>query len=691
MFATAAIVDAVRKDDRRRELDRQLDEARRELSELQDRRAADDQESAVRPAKLTIRQMDALWSSLKTIYNERPFMKEIDKPATASISDLLSSLQSDYYGCCPEEALMRTARRTRADYERLERAILDEESDTSITSRDSRTRQHLLMESVKVEHLVQQLLHRAELLDRCTSPSPSFEEAREMARKGTADFTFRSIDPVRARKGTSLLNRELRCLMDEPKLGLKEKIGRVCYNLLVSSHAPDIHTYNTLIVAFNKVGQHGLADALVNSFFRERLLRPTPSTYAAVLDHHRVTRNHGGFLRTLACLTGIDGQTGAKFRRRHVNDVATSEALGRWAADTRMRTRTGDWVWEHMPLSRPLVEDILGGLLFFRLFDQAASFLLACLRSGVDVGSAVASHVLDDCVAALDWRAALRLVRGFTDGKVRWESMLSTDDDVANSRIILRLRTLLDLCGLHGPGRGRPSKACLANLKIEGPKLDQLLRRLGKHELPTAFGWFADAAAGPPTSEEQTGVAGAKSRLLRLESAWREYVVVRKTTISIESKLLQAEFSTTFRRAMALHVGTTAVERAAELGREFGDTLSALTCPTMDRRGTGMGAQEAPDGEDAELDALSYEPASGGRLEDAHSTSTDLGAGADEPAGPSTKTAAAEVSAHAAMPTRRAATTMQGPATATGTGRELRTWPDAERRTAFTDRWQWAG
>ena len=40
-----------------------------------------------------------------------------------------------------------------------------------------------------------------------------------------------------------------------------------------------------------------------------------------------------------------------------------------------MRTRTGDWVWEHVPLNRALVEEVITGLLHFKLFDQAASFL----------------------------------------------------------------------------------------------------------------------------------------------------------------------------------------------------------------------------------------------------------------------------------------------------------------------------
>lgn len=563
MFATAAIVDSVRKEDRRMELDRQLDEARRELSDLQGRGPSASLNDDSRTADLTIQQMDALWRSLKMIYSNRPFMKEIDKPATISVSELVSNLRSDYYGC-PGEASMRGVRQT--DYERLERAVLAEETDKSILSRESRNRMQLFNESSSIEHLVQQLLRRAEILDQGSSPSPSFEEARELAESGHANFTFRSIDPGRAKKNTSVLNRRLRSLVDAPELGLKERIGRVCYNLLVSAHPPDMHTYNTLIVAFDKAGHHAFADALVHSFFHERLLRPTPSTFVAILNHYKATNNHGKFLRALACLTGADSQTGAKISRRHIQDIENSPVLSKWAADTRMRTRTGDWVWEHVPLNRALVEEVITGLLHFKLFDQAASFFVTCMRSGVALSTRVAKQVLDECIIALDWKAAVRLIRGFTNNNQKWRTTLLTGDEGANSYLVSRIYVLLDLCGLNTPEQS-VSKACLANLDISGLKLGQFLEALeeSRLELP---GLEADALESQVARDGDL-VARSKSRLLQVESIWKEYVSVRKTTISIESKLLYPQFSTQFRIAMALHIGGAATKLSKQLGQDF--------------------------------------------------------------------------------------------------------------------------
>ncbi|POR36184.1 Uncharacterized protein TPAR_03621 [Tolypocladium paradoxum] len=580
VFATAAIVDAVRKEDRRRELDRQLDDARRELSDLQDRGPSASLNDSSRTTDLTIQQMDALWRTLKAIYSNRPFMKEIDKPATISVSEIVSSLKSDYYGC-PGEASMRGVRQT--DYERLERAIIAEETDKSILSRESRNRMQLFNESSSIEHLVRQLLRRAEILDQGSSPSPSFEEARELAESGHANFTFRSIDPGRAKKNTSVLNRRLRSLVDAPKLGLKERIGRVCYNLLVSAHPPDMHTYNTLIVAFDKAGHHCFADALVHSFFHERLLRPTPSTFVAILNHYKATNNHGKFLRALACLTGADSHTGAKIGRRHIKDIENSPVLSKWAADTKRRTRTGDWVWEHVPLNLALVEEVLTGLLHFKLFDQAASFFVTCMRSGVGLSSRVAKQVLDECIIALDWKAAVRLIRGFTNNNQKWRTALLTADRVANSYLVSRIYALLDLCGLQTPGQPA-SEACLANLNISGPKLGQFLEALeeSRLELPG----LPTVALESQVAKDGDLVARSKSRLLQIESIWKEYVSVRKTTISIESKLLYPQFSTQFRTAMALHISGAATERSMQLSQDFAELVSGAESDssTGDRR-----------------------------------------------------------------------------------------------------------
>ncbi|XP_044724392.1 pentatricopeptide repeat domain-containing protein [Hirsutella rhossiliensis] len=587
VFATAAVVDAIRKEDRRRDLDRLLEEARRDLSDLQDREPFAAPEGDARTPDLSIQQMDALWRCLKTIYKTRPYMKEIHKPATVTASQLFASLRSERYGC-PSEETLRAASRT--DYEELEKAVLADESDETLLSREALNKVQLLRESTSVKHLVNKFLARTLKVDKQPGTTPSFEEACILAKTSQTTYTFRSIDSEWAKRNTVLLNRQLRSIMNNPDLRVKEKMGRVCYNLLISAHAADMHTYNTLIVAFDKAGLHGFADALVHSFFHERLLRPTPSTFVAILNHYKVTRNHGRFLYALACITGVDCRTGGKLRRRHVEDVERSPMLLDWALDVRLRTLSGSWVWEHVPPTRALVEEAIYGLLHFKLFEQAASFFLTCVRWGVGLSTKVVKQVLDECVVAMDWKGALQLIRGLMTCKKQWKVMLLTGDGATDWYLISRIYALLDLCGLRSPG-GRVSAACLANLDISGSELGGLMEAL-EEQVSELDRMCLPAADAPATKAVKGGQEGAcpKTRLMQIESVWKDYVYVRKTTSSIESKLLKPDFSIEFRTSMALHIGNAAVQRAIQLRQETEQLVGTATFQSPGWQGFRQGA-----------------------------------------------------------------------------------------------------
>ncbi|KAL7926578.1 hypothetical protein ACQKWADRAFT_280752 [Trichoderma austrokoningii] len=554
VFATAALVDAVRKDDRRKELDRQIEEVRKEIADLQDpRKPAGSGDSETQ--ELNIRQMDILWRSLKEIYSNRPYMKEMHKPATIGPSELVEALKHEHYGCrnYPSKVF---------DYDRLERAIMREECETRKSYREARNQAQLFRESLSTEHLIQKLLDRTDFLPK-DQAGPSLERARGLLERGNLGlgFTFRSIDLARARDNTIQLNKRLRSLVASSNLNMKEKVGRVCYNLLVSPHPPDIHTYNTLIVAFNKSGHHTFAEALVASFFQYRLLQPTPSTFIAILNHYKCTNNHGKFLRALACVAGLDNRTGAKIRRRHISDLEISPALLPWASDTRRRTLTGDWFWEHLPLSQPLVEEIIGGLLQFKLFDQAAAFVLSCMQSGINISLDTVKSFLDECINALDWRAAVRLTSNLARSEIVLHRLLGAGNGEGTSYIASRIRVLLDICGLGATDR-TPPKSLLISLKVSGPSFAKFLNTLAQE---------AGSPQGSPAHGRE--MSRSKSRVLQLESIWKEYEFVRKTTISIESKLLYPDFSTSFRASMALQIGQAALERSAQLNQEFGELV----------------------------------------------------------------------------------------------------------------------
>ncbi|GKU01797.1 hypothetical protein FLAG1_03904 [Fusarium langsethiae] len=570
MFATAAIVDAVRKEDRRQEIDRQLEETRRELAQLQLRNLEASQTTAGNSSAhndISLSQMHHLWESIKEMYTNRPYMKEMYKPATIRIDEFLNRVHTEQYEC-PDKATMDTYRRT--DYEHLEQVIIREEIDDSIPHRRPMNSKQLHNAGRTLNHLIQQLLKRVGAHDKSNSPSPSFDEAVKLADQYPSYKFLVESNSEMVKKNRVTLNLGLREVVGS-SLSLKEKVGRVCYNLLVSAYPADMHTYNTLIVAFDKHGYNFLAESVVNSFYYYRRLKPTPSTFVAILNHYKTSGNHGRFLRSLACIAGLDGETGAKMRRR----LAEGFDPSRSGRKIQTWTQTGDYFWQHAPLDKPVVEAVIQGLLCMNLFDQAAMFFVSCMKTKVVLSTQIIKQLFDECIVALDWRSAVRLIQGFADCANTWPSMLlGRDQDTAY--LINRLRVLLDLAGLQSSD-GEVSASALNNLSICNHGFRKFLSDLATADSTSRIE-IQDSTAELLSSSER--------RLLQIEALWKEQDFVAKTTCSIESKLLYPEFSQYFRESMASHIGNAAANNVVELNREIMEAFARL--PRSDRVEEGL-------------------------------------------------------------------------------------------------------
>ncbi|OAQ96221.1 hypothetical protein LLEC1_01478 [Akanthomyces lecanii] len=570
MFASAAIIDSMRKDERRKELDKQLEVAKQELSALKEQGKLLPSLEGTNPDGLTPKQMDVLWKAMKQIYNERPYRKNIRYPATVTASSVTDCLLKEYYDC-PSETRLRRGRHI--DYAALERAILTESEQS--TAYGARTETHLRHETSRFLSLVNALLKEADRMDRTNKKSRSFKQARDLLCNNHVGYTFRSLDPEAARNMTRKLNESLRKILATP-MSLKEKLGRLCYNLMVASHVPDIHTYNTLIAGFDQYGLSALSDHVIYSFFYGRYIQPTESTFVAILNHNKLTNRPGQFLLNVARITGLDDKTGAKVRRRH-QDSMQRNAEKVWAITNRTsKTKTGEYIMEHMPLSTELVEEMMRGLLRFKLFEQAAILFVGCLKSGVALGTKMIRQLLDECISALDWSASVQLLRGMSEFGQQWrELMLESAEN--GLYLVNRVHVLLDVCGIRARGQSPASAAKRLQISEDGfCSLMSTLDSTGIFLEPSGFVYKYDLS---------------KSRLLQLESIWKEYVKVRKITASIESKLLNADHAQEFREDCAIHIGESALERAEKLSREFVKLMPVREQPIEQHEGVKQPAK----------------------------------------------------------------------------------------------------
>lgn len=559
VFASAAIIDAVRKDERRKDLDQQLDEARQELADLKEHGKSLRSRSTTEADGLSAKQMDILWKAMKQVYNERPYLKDIRLATAASPARPIDSIRRNYYNS-PTETELRKGRKI--DWAALEQAILDESN--MYAAPGTRTETQLRHETTRFLSMIEQLLKRANRMERTKKWSPGHQEAWKLLKTNPSNFTFRSINPESAKEATQALNESLRDILASP-LPPKEKIGRICYNMMVSPHVPDVHTYNTLIAGFDKRGYFELSDAVIYSFFHGRYIRPTESTFIAILNHNKALDQPAPFLLNIARITGLDSERGAKIRKRHEESMQRDFEKA-WASKNRhSKTQTGDYIMEHMPLNRALVEEMLNGLLRFKLFEQAAVLFVGCLKGGVMLGGKVVRQVLDECIAALDWSASVQLLRGMSEfGQQFREMVLDGGEDGAY--MINRVHVLLDLCGIDTREQGALSLAA-QRVRVSPKLLSSFLDSLDGMSI------VMEPPSGVHTYEAN------KSRMLQLESIRKEYIKVRRATVSIESKLLNADHEQEFREDCALHVAESALGQAEMLSAEFAKLTTTLMAP----------------------------------------------------------------------------------------------------------------
>lgn len=574
VFASATIIDAVRKEERRQELDRQLEEVRTELAELKGQPDHDETDILSSLSWLPDSQMESLWDSMKDVWLSRPYMKEVHQPATLSISELRAKLQREHYNTLDAAEMSEVRQGNDAEYlDFLERAMIFEETERSIPRREPRERRHLYWFSKHMETMIERLMSERRVWARHNgkAKSPAFEDAKELLDHGFPRYKLASVDPDAARESMVELNEANREVLADEGLPYRERVGRVCYNLLMSAYPPDMHSFNALILAFDRIpALRPLNRHVIDGFFHRTYFIPTPTTYPAILRHWR-RENKLPFLQTIARMAGLDESVGAKVRRRYMEDVDEDARLQHWALETGKRTWSGDYVYQHAPLNRLIVEEVLQGLLSFQMFDAAVSFLGSCVQAGVQLTSRIVKQVLDECLYALDWSGGVRLVQLLAKDADMWSSLLESCDQGSTAYLVDRIYSILDMVGYNITNQSM-SEARLASIDVTTQQLTELVDNIRwiNESLPSGVTIIPErGGTSRPDSSRR-----ARSRLLQLESIEKECVRVRRTTISIESKLANPE-NLPFDLCVPTvqHIGDQALENSERLVEEVSQAL----------------------------------------------------------------------------------------------------------------------
>lgn len=499
IMASAAVIDAARRDKRRKEIDKEIEEARDglarflELSRVEDPVQTPETELKV---SVNVSATPGIHAALMSIC-ERDNLMLRKAGRTQTRKSYISRLRRDLYSF-PEQEWVSTLRRTPGfppeeewwrtppnRMDEVEKNMLVEESSPNFAQlqREPVNEIQLSRSAEMINQLVDQLLAGTYTVGDGELRTPDLIESawnavRMLRSDGYPDYRFPGVDAVSTAAARADLNTVNRNILrdwgavwsrfaeyrDNLELFPSDKamarhfparqamyqrrreyfIGKICHNLLIAETVPGIQNYNALLTGFAKIGEVRLAQAVVDSFLFHSRMKPTPMTLAAILHHYRLKNDLSGFYSIIRRLTGEDYR-GIGLRTKTAKDVRHDARLFNWARRADIVVNDG-FVTERATIDEPLLEALFDGLIDFDQIRQAATLLAECLREGLDISATYIHRIVALCVYHLDKGAALKLLPIFIHNVAEVTSMITSSPTSKVETLLIDVYKLVYIC-----------------------------------------------------------------------------------------------------------------------------------------------------------------------------------------------------------------------------------------------------
>lgn len=221
-------------------------------------------------------------------------------------------------------------------------------------------------------------------------------------------------------------------------------VYKMCFNILAQPYAPDVHTYNTIILGLMTVGEHRLARIVADNFLKDKV-RPTKSSVVILLHHYYSSNDILSFYHWVRCMVGLDTRG---VRLRNVNFAILEDQGGTftgWVMRENVAVHKG-WLVLRSWLDAGEMEALLRGLIFFGQAQHAAQILSVSLKCGYPIQTSTLIDLLSLVASRLDHDAASLLVRGLCANADDLISLLLDDDDSVCPHVLApQLRRVLDI------------------------------------------------------------------------------------------------------------------------------------------------------------------------------------------------------------------------------------------------------
>lgn len=204
-------------------------------------------------------------------------------------------------------------------------------------------------------------------------------------------------------------------------------VAKICHNLLVSSAAPDLQTFNILLTGFQKWKRPDLIDTVIHALDNCKI-RPNEITCAAILDQYTETQRPDHFSRFVAKMRGANSH----LMLAHP-DVTVNEA-----SQGRLIRTSETKVFQKVYPTPMVFHSLMRGVLAFAGFDRAMDIYYEMKADGWGLDVSGLSRFLDDCVQRGDWAGGLAV----------WEEIASIPGRVRPALLTKAYAQFLTLCSV---------------------------------------------------------------------------------------------------------------------------------------------------------------------------------------------------------------------------------------------------
>jgi hypothetical protein len=462
-MGTAAVLDAVHKDNRRKDLERQISDARNELARVTEQPAANDENCPIPPQQTTDAHASETTRALEEIcITEAALLRQASR---AGLRKFAAQHMKNSLRHAPELETWKTPCRLAE----LEEYLAVEDSESEVLHREPLSSVHMSRVSDMINTLVDELMVEAYKHPRTgDQQTPDIiDSGWNFIRMLRNDGYPRFGDPAEdvqatdnARQRLNQVNENIVADWDLQRKGQHpfgweyrkfraKLIYKICHNLLISPVAPGIQNYNSLMLGFMRLREKNLAQAVADSFLVKSRLRPTHGTMLLLLHHYRLKKDMVGFYSIIRRLHG-EHHRGIGLRRRTTEAVEKARPKWTWMQELQQSDVTIGWEFLNVRANfdRHMVHALLDGLIDFDRIRHAALLLAACLKDGYEISSDYLVRVVSMCLYQLDYVAARTLVLGLLDELDGVLSFILDDRLDMNRKLPGMLLQLLDLYAL---------------------------------------------------------------------------------------------------------------------------------------------------------------------------------------------------------------------------------------------------